>query len=43
MTDTTTVWKCFRCELLFKKEQHAKIHQEISKHSVSRVKAVIIA
>ena len=33
-------WKCFRCDLTFKEEEHAKLHEEISKHSVSSVKVI---
>ena len=33
-------WKCFRCDLTFKEEDHAKLHEEISKHSVSSVKVI---
>ena len=35
------IWKCFRCNLSFKDEQVAKIHKEISEHSVTRVKSII--
>ncbi|HSB50748.1 MAG TPA: hypothetical protein VLC72_05420 [Nitrosopumilaceae archaeon] len=35
-------WKCFRCNLTFKDENLAKMHREISKHSVSKVKALIV-
>jgi hypothetical protein len=31
-------WKCFRCNLTFKEEPHAKLHEELSKHSVRTVK-----
>ncbi|KAG0511595.1 MAG: hypothetical protein NPMRD1_130026 [Nitrosopumilales archaeon] len=33
-------WKCFRCNLTFKEEPHAKLHEEISSHSVSSVKII---
>ncbi|MEE8178494.1 MAG: hypothetical protein V3T63_00785 [Nitrosopumilaceae archaeon] len=33
-------WKCFRCNLTFKEEPHAKLHEEISSHSVSFVKII---
>ena len=26
-------WKCYRCNLSFKKEVHAEIHQEITNHT----------
>ena len=35
------VWKCFRCNLSFRDEQVAKMHKEISEHSVSKVKSII--
>jgi len=37
---SSTAWKCFRCDLTFKEEDHAKLHQEISKHSVRTVKII---
>ena len=37
---TAEAWKCFRCNLTFKEEPHAKLHEEISKHSVSSVKII---
>ncbi len=33
-------WKCYRCNLTFKEEPHAKLHEEISSHSVSTVKSI---
>ena len=38
---TDVAWKCFRCNLSFKEEEHAKMHQEISKHAVTKVKAIV--
>ncbi|HEU03605.1 MAG TPA: hypothetical protein ENH95_00550 [Nitrosopumilus sp.] len=35
-------WKCFRCNLTFREEDVAKIHREISKHSVSKVKVLVV-
>ncbi len=35
------LWKCYRCELTFKDEAHAEMHKEISKHSVSKIKAIV--
>ena len=35
----TTVWKCFRCKLTFKEQDHAELHEEISRHSVSELVA----
>ena len=37
---SSTAWKCFRCDLTFKEENHAKLHEEISKHSVRSVKII---
>ncbi len=37
---TSPAWKCFRCDLIFKEEVHAKLHQDISKHSVRTVKVI---
>jgi len=33
-------WKCYRCDLTFKEELHAKLHEEISKHAVTSVKVI---
>jgi hypothetical protein len=37
---SSEVWKCFRCNLTFKEEPPAKLHEEISRHSVSFVKLI---
>ena len=34
-------WKCFRCNLAFKEEDVAEIHKQISKHAVTKVKALV--
>ena len=31
-------WKCFRCDLVFGTEGHARLHVEISGHSVARLR-----
>ncbi|MDI1495194.1 MAG: hypothetical protein K8823_500 [Cenarchaeum symbiont of Oopsacas minuta] len=31
------VWKCFRCKLIFKEQDHAELHKEISHHSVKEL------
>ena len=36
------VWKCFRCNLSFKDEQIAKMHKEISAHSVTKMKTIVV-
>jgi len=35
---TEEVWKCFRCNLIFKDKDHAKLHEDITKHPVSSEK-----
>ena len=37
---TSSAWKCFRCDLTFKEEVYAKVHEDISKHSVRTVKVI---
>ena len=34
------VWKCFRCNLIFKNEQLADIHRQIENHSITKVKKI---
>ena len=34
------LWKCYRCDLAFKDEAHAKMHAEISGHSPTKVRMV---
>ncbi len=41
LTMSEMIWKCFRCNLSFKDDEIAKIHKEISSHSVSKVKALV--
>ena len=36
------MWKCFRCNLKFQDETHAKIHVRISNHDVTKIKAMNI-
>ena len=36
------VWKCFRCNLIFKDEEHAKLHENLTKHPVSTEKNVAV-
>ncbi len=33
-------WKCFRCDLVFGTEEHARMHGEISGHSVARLRRI---
>ncbi|HXV50787.1 MAG TPA: hypothetical protein VD689_01515 [Nitrosopumilaceae archaeon] len=35
---TATAWKCYRCELIFKEEDHAEIHKKISNHPSQKIK-----
>lgn len=35
------VWKCFRCNLSFKDDQVARMHKEISDHSITKIKTVV--
>jgi len=37
---TSSAWKCYRCDLTFKEEDLAKLHKEISKHTVSSIKII---
>jgi len=34
------MWRCYRCSLTFSDEAHAKLHEEISKHSVTKGKPI---
>ncbi len=36
------LWKCYRCELTFRDEEHAEMHRRISRHSVSRIRTVAV-
>jgi len=36
------IWKCFRCNLLFKDENIADMHKKISKHSITKVKPIAV-
>ena len=36
------VWKCYRCNLSFKDEDLAEIHKQISKHSTTKEKALVV-
>jgi len=38
---TDKVWKCFRCNLSFKDENLAEMHKQISRHSITKVKAIV--
>lgn len=35
VTQAVSGWKCFRCDLFFEKREHARMHGEISGHSVA--------
>jgi len=32
-----TMWKCYRCELTFQQEAHAKFHKNLSNHNSQKV------
>ena len=35
-------WKCYRCDLTFKQEQHAVIHHDITNHPFNQIGAQIL-
>ncbi|MFY9566816.1 MAG: hypothetical protein WAM27_02900 [Nitrososphaeraceae archaeon] len=35
--ESVSVWKCYRCNLIFHEESMAALHKEISNHSAVRV------
>ena len=39
---TELSWKCFRCNLSFKEKDVAEIHKQISNHSVTKVKTLVL-
>jgi len=36
------IWKCFRCNLTFKDTELARMHKEISSHSITKIKAIAV-
>jgi hypothetical protein len=36
----TIAWKCYRCDLIFKKEIHGRIHKDLSGHSVQQIELI---
>ena len=34
------IWKCYRCNLVFKHELEAQIHNDITRHSVEKIEAI---
>lgn len=32
-----SIWKCYRCNLLFKELSHANLHNDITKHSTEEI------
>jgi Zn-finger protein len=38
--NTMKIWKCYRCDLTFKQEVHAEIHNDITKHPVQRIESI---
>lgn len=39
---TEKAWKCFRCNLMFKDEHLAHVHEEIAKHHVTKIRALVV-
>ncbi len=35
---SATAWKCFRCDLTFKEESHAILHEDLENHSTRIIK-----
>jgi hypothetical protein len=33
----TIVWKCYRCDLIFKEKSTAVIHEDLSKHPLGEI------
>jgi len=40
---TTTAWKCFRCDLTFRKESHANLHKDLENHATIAIDHAIAA
>jgi len=40
---TTTVWKCYRCDLTFKQEPISAIHQDILHHPIKKIRIALVA
>ena len=40
MANPTKIWKCYRCDLVFKQELLAEIHNDITKHPVERIESI---
>ena len=36
------IWKCYRCNLSFKEQGLADMHKEISTHSITKVKSILV-
>lgn len=34
------LWKCYRCDLSFRDEAHARMHEEVSGHAPTKLRAV---
>ena len=35
-------WKCYRCNLTFREESHAIIHNDISSHSTRQIELITV-
>ncbi|MDH5417427.1 MAG: hypothetical protein OEW86_05475 [Nitrosopumilus sp.] len=40
---TTTAWKCYRCDVTFTKESISAIHKDISHHPIRKVSVLLAA
>jgi len=36
----TLAWKCYRCDLTFKKKSHARIHKDLSNHPIQQIELI---
>ncbi|MGQ0605329.1 MAG: hypothetical protein ACT4OD_00020 [Candidatus Nitrosotenuis sp.] len=34
------VWKCYRCNLIFRDESAAQLHKELSNHNIATVEII---
>jgi len=37
-----SAWRCYRCNLTFREESHAVIHNEISNHSTRQIELITV-
>ena len=36
------VWKCYRCNLYFKDEAHARMHKVVANHSTAKIQLAVV-